>query len=153
MVVQEDVLPSPADIIISELQHTPLQLPAVDMTENAQDDLVTEWTGAVNARYGHVVEPVASTSYQTHRTEPLGESGPLDVFNRILSSSSSGPSVPAQLDVGNDDVDMPLRSYVNPDNQRVISEMRDGRRIAIGFFSICGFQRFGSLYKTTATLN
>ena len=125
------------------MQHTPLQLPALEassdeITENIQDELETEWIDAVNARYGHVSEPVANTSDPGHCAETVGGSEPLDIVNHILSASSlSGPSVPPQLDAG--DVDMPLRSYVNPENQRVISEMRDGRTIAIGFLPVVFF--------------
>lgn len=145
-----DVQPSPADILIAELRGTQLRVSNVDddeyRSEQKPDELEEEWTNAIHSRYGVVQsEPSASSKSapkrrSSNQRDNLGEAESLGFVRRLISSEDIDLAlgVEGNDNNDNDDPDVPLKSYINPSNHRVLSEMKDGRTIAIGYsFRIC----------------
>ena len=129
--------PAPADILIAELQGTQLQVSMVDAdvdrSQHQPDELEEEWTSAIHSRYG-VVQGVPSAPARTssNQRENLGEPESLGFVRRLESSEGTDLDLGVEGDNATDDPDVPLKTYIDPSNCRVISEMKDGRKIAIG---------------------
>ena len=141
---------SSADLLLQQLvphakadqyQHDPGV--NLDGEQNSVDEVEEDWIAALNGRYGPFqcdtdtasanAAASSSRSSQEQRSSKRRKTDSQDDSQReaeglhfIQSSSSSAqPAEP-------DDIEMPLRSTVDPKTLRVISEFADGRKRALG---------------------
>ena len=108
-----------------------------DADAAAADDLQDDWAAAVDARYGstsHGRDAAASSKSSSSGAKPnrsqvgsdgasMTEAEELGFFRSVSNRSLQNVA---------SDCEMPIRSWVDPSNQRVLSEFSNGRRIAIG---------------------
>ncbi len=115
---------------------------------SSPDPLETDWTDAIDARYGHGVEPSSKSNSSkpkstgnVHDSDGTHAGISIAFLDKQLSSNTASSSKGANMTDA--DIDQPLRSYIEPTKNRVISEMASGRTISLGtlvcLVCVCGW--------------
>lgn len=98
-------------------------MPEASFPEPADDDLLHEWEAALESR----LQVNVGTSSSSSPTPGV-------VRQQRRTSSATQPSEP-----GKEPVDEPLRSHIDPNNNRVMCQMSSGKTIALGSLSRLAF--------------
>eukprot|EP00435_Cladocopium_sp_Y103_P019107 s3494_g4.t1 len=134
---------SAADVLLAQLvPHNPSR--SADDTEPtgpmSSDEVEADWAAALDVRYGTVSD----------QQDKVSKSEPKSQNQRKRSMTSETGSVSRDADISSvveilgflqdpaldppvDDCEMPIRSTVDPTNNRVIAEFADGKKKALGF--------------------
>ncbi len=117
-------------------------MPDAPHTEPLHDELETDWIDAMNQRYGHANDSspklsgamASSSSAPAHEMDAETEAGLPQMLQRLDSqmNDATGSS-------NDTDPDSVINSFIDPNSNRVICDLKSGRRIGIGYFSLICF--------------
>ena len=105
-----------------------------DLMDDEPDEVEQEWVAAVNARYGDDKKTSSASSSGHRQTKSSNQDQALEsAVPPFLQRELVASDQDTQMVEHDTEEDVPLKSYVDSSNyNRVICEMRSGKKIAIG---------------------
>lgn len=118
--------------------------------DNQVDDVEDEWNAAINQRYGPCNgNEGTSKSSKSSSNRQSRQSAQADQGGGSASLAPAHPdrAIPADVPVEVESIEMPIRSWIDPNNKRVLAEMPGGRRIALGFLVTFTWALYGRYWR------